>query len=302
MPADPYIRYIELFVGRTDDFAIPFVEGVWIRAREPVTTERVRAALTHVASPMSFYIVDPLGLVRCPTIDFDTDGAGVRKARAAARWLRDRGVVALIEPSRNRRAHLIVSLDAAVQASVAHRFLIATLDGAGIDRVKVEVFPKKGHAPELGQVGSCLRGPLMTNPKNGSSYPLLSATMRPLGDTFEETMAAIVPASAERVIELAGLEPEPEDVPVRETPEHILRFNFAYGASEVLRQLWDKPEAEPGRSLRCPAHDDVHPSLSIFPDDRRVLCWAPDCLLNNNGRGRDAWDLFLLAPMPEDAR
>jgi hypothetical protein len=292
-----------LFAGRTDDFALPFIDDAWARAGRPVTVERVRAALTHVASPMSFYLVDALGLVRCPAIDFDTDGVGVRNARTAARWLRDQGVASLVEPSRNKRAHLFVPLDASVQVSVAHRFLLATLDGSGIDRAKVEVFPKSDRAPAPGQVGSCLRGPLMTNPKNGRSYPLLDpVTMKPLADAFEETIAAIVPASAERVIELAGPQPEPEERADRETPEHIRAFDYEHPCSEVLRDLWHLQNAESGRSVRCPAHDDLHPSLSVFADDKRVLCWSPDCLFNNGGRGRDAFDLFVLAPMPEAER
>lgn len=47
--------------------------------------------------------------------------------------------------------------------------------------------------------------------------------------------------------------------------------------------------AKPGRTVRCPAHDDKHASLSILPDDRRAICkgsceWA--------GRGVIAADVL----------
>jgi 5S rRNA maturation endonuclease (ribonuclease M5) len=46
-----------------------------------------------------------------------------------------------------------------------------------------------------------------------------------------------------------------------------------------------------GRSVRCPFHDDRHPSLSILPDDRRVICHAAGCWAHNGGHGRSAWEL-----------
>jgi hypothetical protein len=77
------------------------------------------------------------------------------------------------------------------------------------------------------------------------------------------------------------------------TPESpIERFNAAVRVSEVLRRDY-AIEARPGRAVRCPFHDDRHPSLSILPDDRRVVCHAPTCRLA--GRGADAWDLAHLA-------
>jgi len=70
----------------------------------------------------------------------------------------------------------------------------------------------------------------------------------------------------------------------------IERFNHAVPVSEVLRRDY-RLEARPGRALRCPFHDDRHPSLSLLRDDRRAFCHVANCWANNNGRGRDAWDL-----------
>ena len=74
----------------------------------------------------------------------------------------------------------------------------------------------------------------------------------------------------------------------------IQRFNDSVTVCDVLAAHWGS-EAEPGKTVECPAHDDRSPSLSVFPDNRRVKCWSDDCLLNNGGRGRDAWDLHRLA-------
>lgn len=68
----------------------------------------------------------------------------------------------------------------------------------------------------------------------------------------------------------------------------IDRFNAAVPVSEVLRRDYGI-EARPGKAVRCPFHEDRHPSLSVLPDDRRVYCHAPSCRLS--GRGADAWDL-----------
>ena len=75
---------------------------------------------------------------------------------------------------------------------------------------------------------------------------------------------------------------------VSESP--IETFNNAVTVSDVLRRDYGL-EARPGRAVRCAFHDDRHPSLSILKDDRRVYCHSASCWANNNGRGRDAWDL-----------
>jgi len=81
----------------------------------------------------------------------------------------------------------------------------------------------------------------------------------------------------------------------------IAYFNQQVTVSDVLRDSWGVPKrrsdkhAVPGQTIHCPAHDDRSPSLSIAPDDRRVWCHSVRCVLYNDGRGRDAWDLHRLA-------
>jgi hypothetical protein len=69
-------------------------------------------------------------------------------------------------------------------------------------------------------------------------------------------------------------------------------------ASQILASFWGVPNAAPGKSIRCPAHTDKLPSLSILRDDRRVICKAPACVLHNDGHGRGTYELRKLAPAP----
>jgi hypothetical protein len=292
-------RWIELFVSNADDFAVPDGNGGWLRTSRPLTVADVTVGLAGGQS-VSIYSVGPDGRAQTATIDFDASD-GLKLARLVAMAMIEAGVVAYIEPSRGGRAHLVLTIDDRLQAAVLRRFMRWALAGAGIDpsNPKIELFPASDGAPEPGRVGRCIRGPMMPNPKNGISYPLLDPrTMEPLGRTFDEILAAIAQARASLIVELAGPEPEAKPSVARNTPPKIAAFNEAYPVSSVLEELWGVENAEPGRSIRCPAHDDVHPSLAIFDDDRRVLCYAPECVLNNDGRGRDAYDLFQLSPIP----
>ena len=61
--------------------------------------------------------------------------------------------------------------------------------------------------------------------------------------------------------------------------------------------LWGMSRVNVGKANRCPAHGpDRHPSLSVLPDDRRVICRSPGCILNNDDRGRGTYELRQLAP------
>lgn len=47
--------------------------------------------------------------------------------------------------------------------------------------------------------------------------------------------------------------------------------------------------ARPGRTVRCPAHEDRQPSLSVLADDRRAICKSAGC--SWSGRGVIAADI-----------
>jgi hypothetical protein len=67
--------------------------------------------------------------------------------------------------------------------------------------------------------------------------------------------------------------------------------------TEVLRERWGVLNARPGHAVKCPAHEDARPSLSIARDDRRAFCKSPTCEIFNGGRGRGTYELFRMAPV-----
>jgi hypothetical protein len=291
----PIAQYQALFCPRIDDYA-HWDDGHWSRAFRPLTPDVIAAGLAGRMS-ISTYMADADGWTHVCALDFDlSNGLALAQQTALALWAA--GIPAYVEPSRDGRAHLWISLDARIRASAARRFLTIALWTAGVDPddSRIERFPKQDAAPAPGKVGSCLRLPMTPNPKNGIRYPLLDPrTMEPLGMNLDEIVAAVCQAPAAIVVEIAGPDPEPAEDVERSAPEHIQAFNETYTVSEVLEELWGVEQAEAGRSIRCPAHDDVHPSLSIYSDDRRVLCYAPDCDFHNDGQGRDAYDLLRIA-------
>lgn len=81
------------------------------------------------------------------------------------------------------------------------------------------------------------------------------------------------------------------------------RFNTEATVSDVLVACFGfdadegqsgKRVARAGATMLCIGHDDQSPSMSILRDDRRVYCHSTDCPINNHGRGRDAYDLWLI--------
>ena len=71
--------------------------------------------------------------------------------------------------------------------------------------------------------------------------------------------------------------------------QYIKSFNDANGISSVLESHGYR--GIPGRTVRCPKHDDSTPSLSISKDDRVCYCFNQSCVLWGSGHGTDAYGL-----------
>lgn len=71
--------------------------------------------------------------------------------------------------------------------------------------------------------------------------------------------------------------------------DQIKEYNREHTISSVLSEFGYR--AVPGRSTRCPAHDDSSPSLSISRDDGRAYCFNQSCILWHDGYGVDAFEL-----------
>jgi len=169
---------------------------------------------------------------------------------------------------------------------------------------RIELRPASDRLPldENGdpKLGHCIRLPTMPHHKTGKRYPLISiAEGEKLSGKLAEMMSSIERCPVDVFDELAQRAPQPKiNLPPADMRYPHGRPEVTMTASEILREMWDVKNAVPGRAIRCPAHDDQRPSLSIARDDERVWCHSPICELNNDGHGRGTYELMKMAPRP----
>jgi hypothetical protein len=183
-------------------------------------------------------------------------------------------------------------------AVLVRRALKALIAEAGLpDDPKIELRPGSDRLNDEDSLGHCIRMPTMPHQRTLKRYGLVSNTtgarlsgkLTELMAEIEECPVSIFDDAAERA-PLPPLQAPPSDLryPLGNPPTE--------SACDILRDLWGVQNAIPGRAVKCPAHDDKHPSLSIARDDERVFCKSPGCILNNNDRGRGTNELRRLAP------
>jgi hypothetical protein len=232
----------------------------------------------------------------------------------------DAGIHCYVEASR-RGAHLWGSVDEQVPAKVLRRMMRFFIEQAGVPRVydaeagrwvddaRVELRPGADQLAE-GALGHALRMPTMPHPKTGKRYQLFYPWgPSPLeGASLGENLLHLLTTPKAKVVEIATdyvplVDPRhlPRDMDRPKPPRGPDEFENA-SASEILRDLWGVQNARPGIAVKCPAHDDQHPSLSITRDDRRAICHGPGCILNNDGRGRGTFELTKYAPATSRTR
>ena len=291
--------YAATFTARQDDF-VAFAGTMWSRVGRPLTADAILRGLAGTGPPLSGYFLTPQSTGHVAAIDFDSDD-GLDLARRCRTALAKRGAPAWVEASR-RGAHLWVVCDRVHSGLVLRRFLRAMLADAGIEETpKVELRPAQDEIKVDGY-GSPLRMPTMPNPKTGLRYPMLDEHDKPLPRAIDAMMLEIVEAPSWIVESLAAtLRIDPKNLPQSYFPPRLIRPNDDESASDILRELWGMPEPKPGHANRCPAHEDRSPSLLIFPDDRRAVCYAPSCELHNDGRGRGTHELRQLARVSRQA-
>jgi hypothetical protein len=300
---DVAAAYIATFAGRTDAHS-PWTGDQWIARREALTPAIVIEAF-RTKRPVGAYVAgvpDAEGHItsHLACLDVDIEPGGLMIADRVGRAMRKTGIPAYVEPSR-RGAHLWVVMDRRLPCPVIRRALRALLEAADVEAdPKIELRPGQDRLSGADGLGNALRMPLMPHQTTGVGSVLMVPGGQLVASKPSEAVlnvdhanAAIVEEWAERWIDPAPPLPprEPED-----RPQGITRFNDQVGVCEVLIRDWGAERAVPGRAIRCVAHDDHNPSLSIMRDDRRVFCHQAACLLHNDGRGRDAWDLAQLAP------
>ena len=292
--------YIATFAPRTDAYAAHGGSG-WIAVHADLTPEVVISAFTQGRpGSISAYMLAADSTSHVVALDVDLDD-GFDLACRVQRVMAVAGVPAYVEPSR-RGAHLWCVLAARLPGIVLRHALRTFLSEAGMTpSPKIELRPAQDRLGSPDALGSALRMPTMPHPLTGQRYPLHDPDGVSLGLKLAPMLLAVDLASEALIVAAAERWSEPAIASVRgpvrghlESP--IAAFNAAVGVSSVLAREWGVENAVPGRSIRCPAHDDRSPSLSIARDDSRAWCHSPSCDLHGpNGAGHDAYGLLTLA-------
>lgn len=290
--------YAATFAGSLDNYAV--FRRHWTAVREPLTPEVVlRAFKTNV--PISGYVLTKESTTHVAALDIDRDDGyemGVRFAKVVDKA----GGATYVERS-SRGCHTWTILERALPAIVVRRALKAFISEAGLpDDPKIELRPAGDRLPladpdELPKLGHCIRLATMPHHRTGKRAPLLNpATGEKLSGKLTDLVSAIEYTPVDVFQSAAQRAPLPEIA----TPPVDLRYRFGPppdddSVSEILRVQWGVLNARPGKAVKCPAHSDRHPSLSILRDDKRAICKSPSCELSNDGRGRGTYELRTMA-------
>lgn len=307
-PVEVATYYACLFPARNDVYSAWSDKG-WRPVREYLTGEIVLAGLRGKGPSISGFMIAPGSTSHVLAYDFDTDD-GLDQALQLARFMGAEGIPAYVETSR-RGAHLWCLLDRSCSALVLRRAARGLLQGAGLPGhdEHIEIRPGSDHVDAVWHehvrdavvgtgLGHALRLPLMPHPKTGKRGQMLDAEGDRLAVTLTDIILAMEFAQTNRVLAWAErYRPQPvTHIPTKYGPPREPFPEDESTASEILRELWGVQNASPGRSVRCPAHEDKEPSLSILRDDRRAICKAGSCILNNGDHGRGTYELRQLAP------
>jgi len=296
---DPHqvaLYYVHLFPARNDVYSRWTPEG-WRPVREPLTAEVAIAGLRGTGPSISGYMIAHPGQSHTFAVDFDRED-GVELAFRMSKLIRQE-MPTYVETSR-RGAHLWGCLDNVAPARLIRAALRGMLQALDLDAhdPKIELRPGTDSVDQDG-LGHALRLPLMPHPKTGKRGEFYDgSTSMPMGPKLADILLNIreIPAASLTKWAEAYKPPQVAFLPSAYARPHEPFPEDDSHASDILRELWGVPNALPGRSIKCPAHEDSMPSLSILRDDKRVICKAPHCTLNNNDHGRGTHELRTLAP------
>lgn len=315
-PVEVASVYVATFPARSDVYSVwvPDIKS-WRPVREPLTPAIALAGLTRTGPAISGFMIAPDSVTHSLAIDFDTPN-GLEQGFAVALAMEEAGLPAYVETSR-RGSHLWCVLDGLVPAKSARRALRAFLATALLDPedTHIEIRPgsddvdARWHEHVSGAVvgdglGHALRLPFMPHPKTGVTPQFMDAKGKVMGPTIAAALLDIEWGNASIIADWSRrwspVTKRTDLTKAYQTPKDFGPDEYEdASASAILMELWGVDRAAPGRSVRCPAHDDRIASLSILRDDRRVICKSPACPLNNGDHGRGTFELTKLAPRHE---
>jgi hypothetical protein len=295
-PEDIAAVYRGTFAARDDAFADWFeVPGCthgsecqchWVAVREELSLQRILDGL-KAKRPVSTYMETVAGTTHVGALDFDRDD-GWALGLATARRLTEAGGHPLIERSR-RGSHVWVVLDEQIPADLmrlALRHFVSLVSEYAARDPKVEILPKKFVSRGPSSLGAPLRMPMMAHQRTGVRYPLCDIDGKPIGASVSACLLAVELTDADLIVDTSQIARVPQSE-VR-VPEWARRPQQEGGDVVEILMGAGVASAAPGRAVKCPLHDDSHPSLSVSRDGQRVWCKSASCVAYNNGRGLGA--------------
>lgn len=284
----PLLTLLDLYIHTFSAHLHAYVKDSHFTVKEPLTPEVALAAFGVGGFSVSGYLAvehDGNWVTQVGAIDFDTD-EGLAQGADVQATLAPMGIPSILVESR-RGSHLWVLCQKVIPASVMTRALGNALALCSLPTDHIEVFPKR--STNAFGVGA-LRMPLMRHPKTGKVYPVHADGL--IVKVLDLMLLAASSESPENALRsLAGPEADTGHYPRLRGP-YVMRprrRDEAPSAVELLDAMG--VSAAPGRSVRCPFHEDQHASLSVSPDDQRVWCHAPACPIHNDGRGLGTFSL-----------
>lgn len=266
----------------------------WLPQQGKPDVPAIVAALTGAGPSLSVFFLDDDAETHVLAIDVDAVDGWTTIERITAELL-EAGIACYPERSR-RGGHLWIILDRAVPAIVGRLALMAAVTAAGYDPEDsaIELRPSKDRRSSEFAGGS-LRAPWMPHPDTGERFGLLDPTT---GEPVHDKVggALLAPLEDASSIALARLAERyvPPRAPTVVTAVRRPERPPEGSVSSVLAERFGV-QVVPGRSVRCPFHQDAHPSMRIAADDRRAWCHSPACPAHENGRGITAWQAARLA-------
>lgn len=286
--------YAATFAGQTSAYST-IRNGHWSAVKEPLTYAVVLDSFVSKV-PISSYFLMPDSTTHVAALDIDRDD-GYELGVRFLKHLDKVGGVGYIERSR-RGCHIWIVFLERMSGARIRMALKALIKEAGLpDDKKIELRPVSDKLRTKDQLDSCLRMPTMPHHLTGKREPLINvSTGQVLGRVHDLVLE--IEYCDPKVFEEAAMR---APLPPISAPPRGLRYPHGIpaddeSASAILRELWGVLNAQPGRVVRCKAHDDRHASLSILKDDKRAICRSPGCPLSNDNRGRGTFELRTMAP------
>ncbi len=157
------VPLVRTCIGRHNDYAVQRADGLYYRARRPLTYDVLRRHVAGVET-IGTYLIDEQGNCRFAVFDADSD-AGLLQMIAVQTRLGAAGVPSYLEASR-RGAHLRVLFSAPAPVALVRRWLLPYCPS------DVEFYPKQDDA-DWEHPGSLIRVPLGVHRLTGRRYPFV---------------------------------------------------------------------------------------------------------------------------------